>query len=309
MNPTISVLMPVFNQQRYVEDAIKCILRQTVSDFEFIIVDDGSDDDTVRLIRNFDDKRIRLVQDEHNGYVSALRTAMHLARGKWLARMDSDDLCPPNRFEKQLRFLAADPECSFLTSIYGIVTPNDKFLMPPASSQWHYVTPGDITLAKRLFCDPATMYDRKKALAANYDDDLENESPLWYKLLDEGKGIVLDEPLYYVRWRLGSLSRGQFENAKELHYRVRAKYDQANIHKIIRNGNGKIDLRNEKRAVYYCVAAGDLSEARKTAYNVWRRFPLSAEAYRLVLASAGFRRSRDVVGPCQVTYSPGPKPY
>lgn len=301
--------MPVFNQERYVEDAIECVLRQTVGDFEFIIVDDGSDDDTVRIIRNFGDKRIRLVRAEHEGYVSALRRAMNLARGKWLARMDSDDLCPPDRFEKQLRFLAAHPECVFLTSAYGIVTPNDKFLIPPASTEWHYVEPADITLARRLFCDPATMYDRERALAVNYDDEIGNESPLWYRLLDQGKGIVLDEPLYYVRWRLGSLSRGQFTNAKELHYNVRAKYDRANIHKIRRNGHGKLDLKNEKRAVHYCVAAGDLREARRTARAVWRRFPLSAEAFRLVLASAGLRRFKDVLGPCHVTFSPGPKPF
>ena len=301
--------MPVFNQERYVESAIKCVLRQTFRKFEFIIVDDGSSDKTVEIIRNFDDKRIRLICAGHEGYVSALRRAMHLAGGKWLARMDSDDLCPPDRFEKQLRFLAEHPECIFLTTAYGIVTPNDKFLVPPASSKWHYVEPSDITLAKRLFCDPATIYDRKLALAANYDDDLGTESPLWYKLLDRGKGIVLDEPLYYIRWRMGSVSRGQLKNAKELHYQVRAKYDRANIDKISKNASGKVDLKNEKQTVHYCVAAGDLRAARKTAYDVWRRFPLSAEALKLVFASAGFRRLRAVQGPCQVTFSPGPKPY
>lgn len=301
--------MPVFNQEKYVKDAIKCVLRQSFGKFEFIIVDDGSSDATVKIIKNFSDKRIRLFCAPHEGYVSALRTATRLARGKWLARMDSDDLCPPDRFEKQLRFLKKHPECVFLTTAYGIVTPNDKFLAPPVSSKWHYVEPGDITLAKRLFCDPATMYDRELAIASEYDDDLKSESPLWYKLLRRGKGVVMDEPLYYIRWRIGSVSRGQLTNATELHYQVRAKYDTVNIDKIRKKIKKRVDLKNEKRAVHYCVAAGDMRAARETAYSAWRRFPLSADALRLVLSSAGFRRPRSIKGPCQVTFSPEPRPF
>jgi glycosyltransferase involved in cell wall biosynthesis len=309
MSIIISVIMPVFNQERYVADAIKCILSQTYKNFEFIIVDDGSTDRTVEIIKSFDDKRIRLICAPHEGYVSALRKATHEAQGKWLARMDSDDLCSPERLEKQLNFLEAHPECVFLTTVYGIVTPNDKFLAPPKSSKWHYVEPSDITLAKKLFCDPATLFNRQIALEIDYDENLGNESPLWYRLLDHGKGVILDEPLYYIRWRIGSFSRGQIKNAAELHYQVRFKYDNSNAVKIERNTPNKIDIRNEKRAVYYSVTAGDFRAARKTAYETWRRFPLNLETLKLMLISIGMRRRKAVEGPCQVNFSPISKPF
>jgi len=111
MKINISVIMPVFNQERYVADAIKCILNQTYKDFEFIIVDDGSTDRTVEIIKSFDDKRIQLICAEHEGFLSALKRAMNAAQGKWLARMDSDDVCPPDRLERQMDFLKAHPEC------------------------------------------------------------------------------------------------------------------------------------------------------------------------------------------------------
>lgn len=301
--------MPVFNQERYVEDAVKSILNQTFRDFEFIIVDDGSTDRTVEILRSFEDSRIRLICASHGGYVSALKQAMAEASGKWLARMDSDDVCLPERLEKQVRFLEEHPECVFLTSVYGIVTPNDKFLAPPESEAWHYVEAADITLAKRLFCDPATMFERELALKTDYDEKLENESPLWYRLLGHGKGVILDEPLYYIRWRLGSLSRGQIKNAGELHYQVRNKYDHENIGKIKRNGTRKLDIRNEKRAVHFSAAAGDYRAARETAYGVWRRNPLNREALKLVLIALGLRKLKTVIGPCQVQFKPVPKPF
>lgn len=309
MKANISVIMPVFNQEKYVADAIKCILDQTYKNFEFIIVDDGSTDRTVEIIKSFDDQRIRLICAAHEGFVSALKRATHAASGKWLARMDSDDLCPPDRLEKQIDFLATHPECVFLTTAYGIVTPNDKFLRPPKSSKWHYVEASDITLAKRMFCDPATIYNREIAIKASYDEKLGSESPLWYKLLDHGKGIILDEPLYYIRWRIGSLSRGQLKNATELHYQVRFKYDHANIASINKIAPKKIDLRKEKLAVYYSVAAGDFRAARKTAYDAWRRFPLNLETLKLIVISLGIRRLKSVYGPGDVKFSPIHKPF
>lgn len=305
----VSVLMPVYNQEKYVADAIRSVLHQTYENFEFIIVDDGSTDRTVEIINSFDDPRIRLICAPHEGYVSALKRATDEAGGTWLARMDSDDVCPPDRFEKQLNFLAAHPECVFLTTAYGIVTPNDKFLTPPKSSKWHYVEASDITLGKRLFCDPATIYNRKIAVQAGYDGEMGNESPLWYKLLGYGKGVMLEEPLYYIRWRIGSLSRGQLKNAGELHYQVRFKYDQANITKIKKSNSQKIYLKNEKQAVYFSAAAGDFRAARKTAYDAWRRFPLNLEVLKLVLISMGIQRPKVVEGPCQVKFSPIPRPF
>ncbi len=305
----VSVIMPVYNQETYVGDAIRCILDQSFRNFEFIIVDDGSTDGTIEVINRFDDPRIRLIRADHGGYLSALKLATRAAEGKWLARMDSDDLCLPDRFEKQLDFLEAHPECVFVTSAYGIVTPNDKFLGISNHSGWHFVLPSDITHGRRLFCDGCTMFDRKAAIEMDYDDELGVESPLWYRLLQTGKGAVLEEPLYFVRWRMGSLSRGQMKNAGNVHFQVRDRYDNAEIVGIRRCDRQIGISKNEKRAVYYNAAAGDFSSARKTAFSVWRQSPFNVEAYKLIYIASGFRRSKSVEGPCGVIFSPISSPF
>lgn len=306
---SISVIMPVFNQETYVADAIRCILDQSYRDFEFIIVDDGSTDRTVETIKRFDDPRIRLICADHEGYLSALRRATRAAGSRWLARMDSDDLCLPDRLEKQLSFLEAHPECVFVTAGYGIVTPNDKFLSFANHSGWHYVLPSDITHGRRLFSDGCTVFDREIAMEMDYDEELGVESPLWYRLLRKGKGAVLEEPIYFVRWRLGSLSRGQLKNAGQLHYQVRARYDSDEISGIGPGDHQRGVSKSEKRAVYYSVAAGDFRSAWKTAFGVWRRSPLDKEVYKLILAASGFRRSESVEGPCGVVFSPISNPF
>src|SRR6266545_4880452 len=91
--PTISVLMPSDNVESYIHDAIESVLRQTVPDFEFVIVDDGSTDETVEIIRAYakQDPRIRFFPQTHYGYVTMLRMGLKECRGQYIARMDSDD--------------------------------------------------------------------------------------------------------------------------------------------------------------------------------------------------------------------------
>lgn len=291
----ISVIMPVYNQERYLADAISSILNQTFTDFEFIIVDDGSTDKTVEIIESFDDNRIRLIRAEHQGFLSALKLATSEASGKWLARMDSDDVCTPDRFEKQMNFLAAHPECVFLTVPYGIVTPNNKFLSPVTSSDWRYLEARDITLATSPFCDPATIYSRELAIKAGYDDRWENEKPLWYKLLDNGKGIILDVPLYFIRWRIGSHSRGQIKHETDINYEIRLKYDPANAVLAERRGK-KNNLGLHRRSVYYYAVAGDFGAAREVVYNAFKNYPISYDVLKMFLISIGIRRPKNIKG-------------
>jgi glycosyltransferase involved in cell wall biosynthesis len=105
--PLISVLMPTFNCRPFLAESIDCILAQTLGDFELIIVDDGSTDDSPALLQEYAarDPRIRPIRQQNAGVGSALNTALELARGKYLARMDADDLTPPNRFAEQIQFL------------------------------------------------------------------------------------------------------------------------------------------------------------------------------------------------------------
>jgi len=110
-NPPISVLMPVYNGERYVRKAINSILSQTFGDFEFIIVNDGSTDKTKSIIKSYTDHRIKYIENKNNlGIVESLNNGLEAARGEYIARMDADDISLPQRLEHQINFLKAEPD-------------------------------------------------------------------------------------------------------------------------------------------------------------------------------------------------------
>jgi GT2 family glycosyltransferase len=109
----VSVVMPVYNCQRYLAAAVESILGQTFRDFEFIIIDDGSTDGSLSLLQGFAerDDRIRLVSRPNTGIVGALNEGLAMARGEFIARMDGDDVSFPTRLERQVEYLQSHPEC------------------------------------------------------------------------------------------------------------------------------------------------------------------------------------------------------
>ena len=104
--PKITVLMPVYNGAKYLPEAIKSILNQTSADFEFIIINDDSTDDSVKIIQSFQDKRIKLVHNEKNlGLIASLNKGINLATGEYIIRMDCDDISLPDRLATQVKFM------------------------------------------------------------------------------------------------------------------------------------------------------------------------------------------------------------
>jgi len=113
--PMISVVMPVYNGKKYLNEAIDSILNQSYTDFEFIILNDGSTDQTEDIILSYDDPRIVYVKNEENlQIVKTLNKGIALAKGKYIARMDADDISFPDRFEKQITFLNKNPHIDIL---------------------------------------------------------------------------------------------------------------------------------------------------------------------------------------------------
>lgn len=109
--PSVSVVMPAYNAEKYLREAIDSILSQTYTDFEFIIINDGSTDATKEIIQSYTDPRIVYIENEVNsGICVTLNKGLDAARGKYIARMDSDDIALPNRLETQVRYMEAHPE-------------------------------------------------------------------------------------------------------------------------------------------------------------------------------------------------------
>ena len=108
--PKITVLLPVYNRDDYLCQAIKIVLGQNFKDFELLIINDGSTDKSVEIVNSFKDNRIRLVNNEKNlGLIKTLNKGIELAKGKYIARMDSDDICLGNRLGNQYNFMEANP--------------------------------------------------------------------------------------------------------------------------------------------------------------------------------------------------------
>lgn len=113
--PKVSVLMPVYNGERYLREAIESILGQRFTKFELLIIDDGSTDRSWEIIRSYDDPRIRLIKNVKNiGLIKTLNSGLALARGEYLARQDQDDISHPARLEKQLAYLNSHPEIALI---------------------------------------------------------------------------------------------------------------------------------------------------------------------------------------------------
>ena len=112
VEPRISVVMPVHNEERSVREAVRSILEQSFGDFECIIVDDGSTDATASILASLNDPRLRVLRNAHcQGIQRALRRGMEAARGEFIARQDGDDISAPGRFAAQVRWLEAHPDC------------------------------------------------------------------------------------------------------------------------------------------------------------------------------------------------------
>jgi glycosyltransferase involved in cell wall biosynthesis len=129
MNPQVTVLMPVFNASKYLREAMDSILVQSFKDFEFLIIDDGSTDDSVEIINTYQDPRIRLLKNENNlGISDTLNKGIERSSTSLIARMDADDISHPSRLEKQVQYMDNHPQCALLSTWANVVDQHKKFV-------------------------------------------------------------------------------------------------------------------------------------------------------------------------------------
>ncbi|MDD5349310.1 MAG: glycosyltransferase [Chthoniobacteraceae bacterium] len=166
--PTISVVLPVHNAARYLAQAVESVLAQTFRDFELIAVDDGSTDRSPDLLRRFAqrDPRVRVLSRPNTGIVGALNDGLAAARGRYIARMDGDDVADPARFERQLAYLEAAPDCVALGTAVRFTDPEGRPLKayrPPAG---HDAIRAELSWGNGGALVHPTVIFRREALAA-----------------------------------------------------------------------------------------------------------------------------------------------
>jgi len=204
--PRISVIMSVYNGEKYLKQSIESILKQTFADFELIIVDDGSTDNSFTIIRGYDDDRIRVIRNKARiGLTRSLNKALRRARGEYIARQDADDISLPRRFEEQIRFFERHPKTVLLgTSVYLIDEEGKivgKRIIPAEASkallEANVIFHGSI-MFKRMVIDKIGGYNELFKYSQDYE--------LWLRVSKHFDVNNLQEPLYCHRiHRSGSI--------------------------------------------------------------------------------------------------------
>lgn len=176
----VSVVMPAYNAETTIAGAIESILGQSFKDFEFIIIDDGSVDSTEKIIKDYaqKDKRIKLYKNKFNkGVTGALNTGVIVARGEYIARMDSDDISLPQRFETQVKFMDNNPEIGVAGSWYenfGEIEGVKKLFTDPEQIKVYMILHGAIAhptamFRRKLFLDNNLLYNLDFTYGQDYD--------------------------------------------------------------------------------------------------------------------------------------------
>ena len=219
MTPKISILLPAFNAQAYLRESIESILAQSFEDFELIIINDGSTDQSLEIMSSFADPRIRIINQANAGLPVSLNRAIALSEGTYLARQDADDISLPNRLAEQVQYLDANPRCALLGSWANIILENtltDRYLRHP------YLN-GEIQIKLFFFnCFVhSSVMIRKSALIQSglYPEEKEKFPPedydLWLRIAKKFEVANLPQTLILYRELPNSISRAKLKVMQE----------------------------------------------------------------------------------------------
>ena len=186
MSLMISVLMPVYNGEKYLGEAIESILNQTYTNFEFLIINDGSKDKSVEIIQEYEDYRIKLIHNKENmGLIYTLNKGLDVANGKYIVRMDADDICLPDRLKLQVKFMEKHTNVGICSGNVISIDSKGKVI----SKKWwvgnnfpiewllmweNPIAHSSVIMRKSVLMENKLIYNDKKWYAEDYD--------LWCKM-------------------------------------------------------------------------------------------------------------------------------
>ncbi len=213
--PLVTVLMPVYNAEKYLAEAIESILGQTFTDFEFLIINDGSTDDSSKIIETYTDSRIRYIENTTNlKLIATLNKGIGLAKGKYIARMDADDICYPQRLQKQVSFMEANTDvgvCGSWFESFGLNSsseskyPVDDFdIRYTALYQCPFCHP-TVILRTSVLIDNGLLYDAGYPHAEDYE--------LWLRLSRVTR--LANIPEFLLRYRKHDSNISKLESATQ----------------------------------------------------------------------------------------------
>lgn len=227
--PRVTVLMPVYNGEAFLHKAIDSILKQTFSDFEFLIIDDGSCDRSREIVRSYHDSRIHLVENGNNlGLEKSLNRGIHLAKGEYIVRMDADDISLPRRIQTQVAFMDAAPRVAACGS--WVKTLGEPQVL------WKYPLTHDEICCWLLFCSalahPSAIIRKavfnEDHILYNVQGDYKRaeDYDLWTRISRKRELANIGEVL--LRYRLHENNAGAKHRSKTIISADRIRKDQLN---------------------------------------------------------------------------------
>jgi glycosyltransferase involved in cell wall biosynthesis len=210
--PAISVILPVYNCEKYIGKAIQSVLQQTFTDFELIIINDGSADNTEKVIHSFNDLRIVHIKNKRNeGLIYSLNKGIEIAQGNYIVRMDADDICLPERFKKQKDFLDKNENITVIASTIEFINEKDE-----KTGYWELdrqtTTPEQIRkaiLKQNCIAHPTVMMRSEIIKQLKYKPYQKNieDYDLWLRIFNRDYRIAkLNEPLLLYRVHENSIT-------------------------------------------------------------------------------------------------------
>lgn len=228
MNDLVSIIMPSYNTANFIAETINSVLAQTYVNWELIIVDDCSTDNSETVIAEFDDSRIRYIKNKRNSGAAISRNkALQEARGRWIAFLDSDDLWSPKKLEKQIRFMIENGYYFSYTNYSEIDEQSilmNKIITGPKRitrhGMYNYCWPGCLTV----------MYDSYRVGLVQIEDIRKNNDyAMWLKVIKRVDCYLLDENLASYRKRSGSISNHRYINLIKWHYKLFRDAEKMNV--------------------------------------------------------------------------------
>jgi glycosyltransferase involved in cell wall biosynthesis len=292
--PLVSVAVPAYNVARYIESALESVLRQSFRDFELIVINDGSTDTTPRLLDRIasTDCRVKVVHQQNQGLAPALNRALAECRGKYIARMDGDDLCVRERFEKQVEYLESNPDCVLLgTHIQFIDCYDAPLVEVPALLRTHEEIDAGLMKGRGgSLCHPTVMM-RADAVrkVGGYNNAYSNNEDLdiFLKLCETGRAYNLGEVLLKYRRHLQSVNFTKHEiqrRNREFILKDAAARRGVPVPGEQQVSNWRPPPRDKQLRAWgwSALTQGYTSAARRHAVDALRAGPLSVESWKLM---------------------------
>lgn len=276
MKTKISVLMPAYNCEGYIAESVESVLNQSFKDFEFIIVDGGSTDDTVKIVRKYKDKRLKIIEHrERFGLVESLNEGMYIASGDIIARQDADDISHPQRLAKQYLQFCRDKNLAVLGTFYTRIDENGRIIEKKFLKEQIKFT--DFKQGMQL-CNGSTMFRKDITIKEGLYDPLFlqcEDYELYCRLSKKGYKIMnLPEFLYFLRVHPGSLSVRKWQEQTLYQYLVKEIYF-GNLQKRKMREIPKGDLKSlysllssERKKDYHITLAMRYMKSKKYLHGI-----------------------------------------